>query len=469
MAATQKVMEQLLDGNGEALRLSGELVIAKNKGETFAQHAADTTRHLTTAQVDTAIETALAPIQKELDQVTSGGTGGGGDSLKVGDILLTANPKRDVSSFLPADGSRIRAESYPNLGQVLGTEGVPESVPESISFTLKFEELPSQGNNYHRLSRSADQFVASIRGHVSSQVKTYRVSKDGISWIQRTAPEVYTDICYLNGEWICACKSKLYTSSSADLGWSKRCDFPWAATDHSGNIYHMGYGNGIYFCAPQSAQQVYISTDGMKTWTSRSAQGARNPIHCAYKDGCYMLFETGYSLNGRMYYSTDKGETWTSKELPLKFDNTTYGMSLLERDGKLYLLGQGAIAISTDLPTWEVYPVEVTTGSTTTTYTGTIVYAEGLFIASSDASRYATYAVSTDGLQWTPAPMNLPSPAKDAMGTGDGIIILSCGVLASSSTMKGVLYIAQPSLNTKYYLTLPKVTCPGAKAYVKAL
>lgn len=486
MAATQKVMEQLLDGNGEALHLSGELVIAKNKGETFAQHAADTTRHLTSAQVDTAIETALAPIQEELDQIAGGGTGGGGDSLKVGDILLTANSKRDVSSFLFADGSRIRAEPYPDLGQVLGTEFVAADAPTTLSFTYRYSDNSGLGRNYHKLSCSPPYIVASLRSYnYSLDVTTYAVSIGGTAWSKKTAPEAYTDICYLNNEWICACKSKLYTNPSITTStWAKRCDFPWPISTVAGFLYNLGYGDGIYFCAPTTnSNKVYISTDKMKTWAPKSAEGIGDPEYSAYHDGYYMFFG-GDSKTGKMYYSTDKGETWTVAEVPFLVDTSYKSTTTFTLDGKLYLLSPGMVAISTKLPEWEAHPVEVTVDSTTTQYTGPVFYAEGFFIAASSIYNNASYAVSADGLHWTPASVTRPFPPSSgtsshslsvissAIGNGDGTLVTSSTHTVtqySNSVRNAILHVAQPTIEKKYYLTLPNVTCPGAKAYVKAL
>lgn len=460
MAATQKVMEQLLDGNGEALHLSGELVIAKNKGETFAQHAADTTRHLTTAQVDTAIETALVPIQEELGQIAGGGTGGG-DSLKVGDILLTANSKRDLSSFLPADGSRIRAEPYPDLGQVLGTEFVAEHVPSTLTLTKIAQEPVDQGLDYHRLSRSSTLFVAALRGGQSSfpQTKTYRTSENGINWTQRTAPGIYSYISYVNNEWLCVCSSQIYTSSSGISGWSKRSSLP------GGSIGDIGYGDGVYFCASAETKNIYISTDAMKTWTIKEIKDNIFPVLCAYKDGCYMIFDMSYML-----FSTDRGETWTRTHLSFLVE-ANYGATSIELGGKLYILATGKVAVFKDPLTWEVHPVNVTSGSSTTKYLGPVTFADGLFIAAFTIAQKSPHAVSTDGLQWTPMSVSLPHPIMGALGTGNGIIITTGYTLISStgtSRKAGVLCSAPTELG-KHYLTLPNVTCPGAKAYVKAL
>lgn len=476
MAATQKVMEQLLDGNGEALHLSGELVIAKNKGETFAQHAADTTRHLTTAQVDTAIETALVPIQEELDQIAGGGTGGGG-SLEVGDILLTANPARDVSSFLPADGSRIRAEPYPRLGRILGTECVPDSVPETLSFTFKFQETASYGSNYYKISRSPNMFVASVFSpYTQPSTKKYWVSADGINWESRTTPQYYSDIVYLNDQWIYIYSAQISTSTDL-IHWEKKPYASWELNSSYGAanpLVNMGYADGVYFCAPDALmpanRKAYISTDGMETWTGRSMSSFNLPPVSAYKDGYYMFFEWIGSKVGVMHYSTDKGETWKAQNLPVVLSNQ---MQTLELNGKFYLLSCGVVLISTELPAlsaWEVHKVQVRYSPTATpvTYTGPVVYAEGLFIAASSYTAPINYAVSTDGLEWTPVKVNLPSFPMSALGTGDGSILISCPVNVNNA-QRAALYVAQPTLDNKYYLTLPNVTCPGAKAYVKAL
>lgn len=91
----KKIVDQILDDEGKPVDLSGDIILDKTTGKSFAEHAADANAHLTKEAVNTLIETGLKPLQTTLNAFLSGDPDDNGTLDRLKELVAAINANKD--------------------------------------------------------------------------------------------------------------------------------------------------------------------------------------------------------------------------------------------------------------------------------------------------------------------------------------------------------------------------------------
>lgn len=107
MAVSNKpILDSFLDDAGNALPISGEIVIDKKSGKSFSEHVADAASHPTRESISQLITTAIEPVKTALDTFLSGDPDDNGtvDRLKELVQLIVQN-KESIDAIVELNKS----------------------------------------------------------------------------------------------------------------------------------------------------------------------------------------------------------------------------------------------------------------------------------------------------------------------------------------------------------------------------
>lgn len=176
----------------------------------------------------------------------------------------------------------------------------------------------------------------------------------------------------------------------------------------------VAYGNGEYIVVKNGSTKTAHSTDGA-TWTEvdlDTSLAYGNP-YIAYGNNTFVMINTISNYN--IWYSTDKGATWTKLTVSYQPKGLCFG------DGKFVVVGEnGKIYTSTDGETW----TEESTTPSTINNALLIAYngSKYVILTSSTTAYY-----SDDAVTWTSTtqPNFLGSYGGNYIATGNGKFIAS--------------------------------------------
>lgn len=95
MAAQKKIIDYVLDEEGNKLPISGEAVADKATGKTFSEHLADHETTLSKEAINTLIEEGLKPLQATLNAFLSGDPDDNGTLDRLKELVAAINENKD--------------------------------------------------------------------------------------------------------------------------------------------------------------------------------------------------------------------------------------------------------------------------------------------------------------------------------------------------------------------------------------
>lgn len=291
---------------------------------------------------------------------------------------------------------------------------------------------------------------------------TVRSSTDAITWDSRTLPQtnsqvgiIYDDV---NGLFISVGSGPTVFTSTDAFTWTSR------SGGTAGALWSIAYSNGIYVATGTGgvSQQVIQSSTDLITWTNRFAgvvsSGTIRDV--TYGNGIFVAVGT----SGFIRSSTD-GITWTARTAA---NTSTSFYSVVYADGIFVATGGdtgstlGSIQTSTNGITWTNRTPVATSGSNT--ILTSVTYGNGQFVVTGLALNAGVARVgsgnvqtSSDGITWTQRPAASNSFLWGS-GYGNGIYLIA-GESGSLQTI---------AANYGTQFTTPNITAPNNTiAYVR--
>jgi hypothetical protein len=194
--------------------------------------------------------------------------------------------------------------------------------------------------------------------------------------------------------------------------WSSPDRVTWTQNpDVSEGAFYCGYFADGLFVFPDTNGGISTSPDGLSPWTT-AATAANNFYQANFANGLHLAA----TQNGTCYTSPDGLAPWISHSTGLT--NNLKPLGIAYGDGLHLILGKnGEIAYSTDAAAWTKTTIPTASG----TY-GTLVYGNGVFVASTGAFGSCTvYYGIWDGAALTWA-TTVTGGEDENMSNGSGLL-----------------------------------------------
>lgn len=230
-----------------------------------------------------------------------------------------------------------------------------------------------------------------------------RRSRDGVEWDRVLEGETFGGMAFGNGRLVAASRFGRYSDDHGDA-WHDFADVEldvWVVRSAA----FVPYGGGRFLMtASADTSEIAVSTDGI-TW----AKPQSAPASC--NGGAYqgrILYGNGTIVmtleSGVICYSTDGGQTWTSKSIAgsLRANGVWNGSGFMAWNyGTLYRSSDGQNWTST-----ETLPNDIEFHVTAVSDQGTIVGVGNFWVQNADVQ---VFYRSEDGVHWEALPTNAHS------------------------------------------------------------
>ena len=286
-----------------------------------------------------------------------------------------------INSFFAATLPRTDSWSAVTYGNGLfvagGILGCATS-PDGITWTTR--TIPG-GGDIRAVTYGNGLFVAV--GYFTQNAYT---SPDGITWTTRTIPGgTWTAVIYGNALFVAFASNSVCATSPDGITWTTR-------TIPTGDFRGIAYGNGLFVAVANNANLTITSPDGI-TWTNRGTFTSSSNYMVALVFANNLFVGAGGAAGAGFYTSPD-GITWTVRTISTSngiFSAST-GTSIAYGNGLFIAISQSSIyATSLDGITWK-------TGSLSSVHNwGPVAYGAGNFVAlPTDNASVANYAYVTN-------------------------------------------------------------------------
>lgn len=349
-------------------------------------------------------------------------------------------------SLFPDKGVFINIDDrvYLRSGTTLKNEAAVYPIADSvIGYTLPFVDtftqrtLPASGG-WCSVAYGAGVFVAVIN---ASSTACY-TSVDGINWITRTIPTLFTNnVVYVNGLFIISASNSAIILTSVDgTTWVQRT-LPAAVS-----WYEVAYGNGKYVAVASGTAITAYSTDGV-TWTRGNIAPRSNWSSVAFGAGIFVaVASTGYVST-----STD-GVNWTARSS--RGDVNPNKVAFV--NGLFVVVGSnttGAYATSADGINWDLQAFPVTVVSNYD-----IVGVNGLIIVTSANTSECYTSITAKTGSWVRAPIPITAAWRGA-AYGSNVLL----ILGQSSAVS----VTAPMGMNRILSVPPQITSGSAVKYMR--
>lgn len=336
-------------------------------------------------------------------------------------------------------------------------------------------QVPMSGS-YDAICYGNGKFVA-LPYSTASAYALY--STDGINWTQVSTPVArnWSSVCYGGGKYVAVSKtSSDFLYSTNGISWT-RSTLPSGMT--KGNC--IVYGGGKFVVIGELLDKAAYSTNGIN-WTVTDLPSNAYWRSLAFYNGKFVAAVYNQNAPNAVLAQSDDGITWTSLQLDLKggcsVASSPVGFVFVDSSKTLFssdlvsfteVDGQAAVEAMPKFASYSdtlflqygnyssdisVLPVEVASmSSTTPSWTQSISYGNGMFVATPISSDKGVY--STDGLVWNE--MTMPSSDRWALcsyGNGTFVSVANTTSDAAAYSTDGITWQATTLPVTSYWSQL---------------
>jgi photosystem II stability/assembly factor-like uncharacterized protein len=279
------------------------------------------------------------------------------------------------------------------------------------------------GNKINRFAASGNTVIA------ATDLGLFRSTDLGSTWTEVRKNTLYTELSYsitsANGNFYVANqnggvnsgKDSIYKSTDNGTTWfSIKKNLP----PYTYGQYLMAYGDTIFF--GMQSENVYRSLNGGQSWQIDSVGMDNRRTHSGLIDGSVIYsggnyyVSSGQSGYGGLYVSTNNGNTWVKKYMPMHMSMVN---GLIQLGSKLIANASGqkefGIFVSNDRgQTWKKSQTVMTTNGNPAVFTNLTVKDGIIFAAAATSSGIpnAVFASKDSGATWSPVHTGLAATSS---------------------------------------------------------
>ncbi len=294
---------------------------------------------------------------------------------------------------------------------LVGSSSVYRSTNNALSFQSSSSGIPA-GNKITGFAAAGNTIIAAADGGL------YRSTDLGASWTEVRKNTLYTELSYSittgNGNFYVANqnggvnsgKDSIYKSTDNGTTWiSVKKNLP----PYTYGQYLMAYGDTIFF--GMQSENVYRSLNGGQSWQIDSVGMDNRRTHSGFIDGSVIYsggnyyVSSGQSGYGGLYVSTNNGNSWTKKYMPMHMSMvngfTQLGSKLIANASGQKEFG---IFVSNDRgQSWKRSATTMTTNGNPAVFNNLIVKKGIIFAAATSTSGgpSGVYASIDTGTTWS--------------------------------------------------------------------